>query len=399
MARVSGFVVIIGLLFLVEIERNSGLPTKREANDFEEYQDVLNEKERENIRRILMLAAKELEDGDVIQVLKKSLILRLKICFSSPLPTPPPVQVLPAEGFGDERDEEVTPEQKHRLRSVLMEALERIDEEEILDFLKASLYFRLKFCLHTPFVPGPFPEPPPSPEPSQGPDTTPRPPSTTMTTPKPKPPPTTPEEQMPATRPSSSSPAPSTNPTRGENTTWTERDTPDLPDEAIENALASISRRNEIPAPRVDDTPPDQLTRDDFEVPINGQDPAEPPAELEGLEDKLDHEKESLAESASDNDDFAKLAESLLNGKESTAIEETDDGNDELIDTASDKVGKAAVRAETESVEILTANSDEGEFDSVIRIDYDALQEEEGETGTGGVDLGPIMEPNEQLSL
>lgn len=205
---------------------------------------------------------------------------------------------------------------------------------------------------------------------------------------------------MPTTRPSSSSPAPSTNPTAGENTTWTENDTPDLPDEALEDALASISRRNEIPpAPHVDDTPPDQLTGDDFQVPIIGHDPAVQPADIEELDKQLDSEKASLAESTSDNDDFAKLAESLFNGKESTTKEETDEGNDGLIDTASDRVGKAAVRAETESVEIMTANSDEGEFDSVIRIDYDALQDEEGETGTGGVDLGPIMEPNEQLSL
>jgi len=37
-----------------------------------------------------MLAAKEISDEDIIQVLKKSLILRMKICFSSPLPSLPP---------------------------------------------------------------------------------------------------------------------------------------------------------------------------------------------------------------------------------------------------------------------------------------------------------------------
>lgn len=61
----------------------------------------MNQNEREHIRQILMLAAKELRDKDIIQVLKKSLILRLKICLSSPLPSlPPEVEILPAEGYG-----------------------------------------------------------------------------------------------------------------------------------------------------------------------------------------------------------------------------------------------------------------------------------------------------------
>ena len=32
MARVSGFVVLVGLLFLIESERSSGLPTRLKAN-------------------------------------------------------------------------------------------------------------------------------------------------------------------------------------------------------------------------------------------------------------------------------------------------------------------------------------------------------------------------------
>ena len=281
--------------------------------------------------------------------------------------------------LGDKRDEGVTPEPKDRLRSVLKEALERIDEEEILDFLKASLYFRLKFCLHAPFLPH------------------------TKQDIASKPPYTTPEKTRPSTS-SSSSTAPSTIPTTGTNTTETEKSTelndmPDLPEEDLENALESISRRNEIPAPHFDDAPTDELARDDPQVPINGHDLAVQPAELEGLENHRDLETASLAESISDNDDLTKLSESLLNSKESTAIEETNE-NDGLIDTASDRVGKAPVREETESAEIMTANSDVGEFDSVITIDYNALEDEEKmETGTGGVDLGPVFEPNEQMSL
>ena len=59
--------------------------------------------ERAQIRQILMLAAKEIKDEDIIQVLKKSLILRMKICFSSPLPTLPPkdeLKIFESQGVG-----------------------------------------------------------------------------------------------------------------------------------------------------------------------------------------------------------------------------------------------------------------------------------------------------------
>ena len=62
----------------------------------------MNQDERKHIRQILMLAAKEIRDEDIIQVLKKSLILRLKICFSSPLPSLPPREEF--RTFGETHD-------------------------------------------------------------------------------------------------------------------------------------------------------------------------------------------------------------------------------------------------------------------------------------------------------
>lgn len=171
----------------------------------------------------------------------------------------------------------------------------------------------------------------------------------------------------------------------------TENDPPDLQEEALEDALMSISRRNEIPSLHF---PQNELAVDDSQVPIDGHDPAEQQAKLEGLEKLIEPREESLV-------DLTELSESILDRKESTAIEESDERNDGVIDTASDGVENAAVQAETKSAEILTANSNEGEFDSVIRIDYNALQEnkEKMETGTAGEDLGPIIEPPDLLSL
>ena len=69
----------------------------------EEEEGELTPEERAQIRQILMLAAKEITDKDIIQVLEKSLILRMRICFSSPLPSLPPkdeVRIFETEGFG-----------------------------------------------------------------------------------------------------------------------------------------------------------------------------------------------------------------------------------------------------------------------------------------------------------
>jgi len=168
---------------------------------------------------------------------------------------------------------------------------------------------------------------------------------------------------------------------------------PDLPEVALKNAIASISGWNEIRDPDVDDLPLDEETevnRDSSQFLVNGHDPSVQTAELEGLKMRGGLEKTSLAESR----DMMELLQSLPNGKESTTMEESDEGNDGAVGDTLDGVGKAALRAE----EGLTANSDEGEFQSVIRIDYDALADEEEETGPGGVDPS-LIEPNEQLSL
>jgi len=275
--------------------------------------------------------------------------------------------------------------------------LEHIDEEEVLDFLKSSFYFRLLFCLYNP-TEGPYPEPGPSsgghenkPTPNQRPDGNVRSPTNGSDTNQPNlvGPNPSPAEPLNKTK---------TTPIAGRNVPNedkgnTENDMPDLPEVALKNAIASISGWNEIRDPDVDDLPLDEETevnRDSSQFLVNGHDPSVQTAELEGLKMRGGLEKTSLAESR----DMMELLQSLPNGKESTTMEESDEGNDGAVGDTLDGVGKAALRAE----EGLTANSDEGEFQSVIRIDYDALADEEEETGPGGVDPS-LIEPNEQLSL
>ena len=281
--------------------------------------------------------------------------------------------------------------QKQKLRKILQEALEYIDEENILNFLKSSLYFRLMFCLRTPLsLKTPLPEPSQSPgghtnktTPSQGPDA--------------KPPTEEPDTNWPIDFASTSS-----NPTEasGETNTTskagesapeeekehTQNDMPDLPEFVLQNAIPSISGWNEIPqGPDIDDLPRDVNSRLDL---------AAQSAELEGLKKRHDPEKASWMESIPHNSEFTKLSESLPNGKESTMTEESDKWNDRAVGTTSDGVGKAALPPE----ESLKANSDNGEFRSVIMIDYDALTDKEEKIATGGVDLTPTA-PDEQLSL
>ncbi|KAJ7381847.1 hypothetical protein OS493_038678 [Desmophyllum pertusum] len=343
MVRASSFVLLVCLFFWVASKRGHGFPAKLQANDFEDDKGDLNQKERDHIRQILLQAAKEIKDQDVIKVLKKSLILRLKICFSSPLPTGAPlIGVLPAGN--------------------------PINSGSPTSKPGPSLGQSITFKPLTTTSEGQIPT-------SSG--------------------PTTNQSAV-----NSSTAGPGMNEYATE--TNTGNDSPDLPEEALEDVIASISRRDDIPAAApVHDLPRDELTRgdhDDSLVPINGiEDPAVQQAELEGLDKQL-----ALSDrDQTDDNDMAKLSESVVADKETTLIDEPDEELDVSIDDTSDAVGKATLHEEEkQSVdEMMTADSDEGEFSSVIRIDYDDLQYDEEKTGAGGGDLGPIIEPQEELSL
>lgn len=299
--------------------------------------------------------------------------------------------------LGDKRDDELSPDNKHSLRKVLLEALEHIDEEQVLHVLKSSLYFRLLYCLYSPLE-GISPEPGPSsgehenkPTPSQRPDVIPRLPThktDTMNWQYAVGPATSPTE--PSSETANTSIVGNNFPM--EHTGNNEDDMPDLPEKILENDIASISGWNESPdSDVVDDLFPDEwpeLNRDSSRSSVAEHDRSVQTAELEGLTTRGGLEKTSLVESISENGDIAKLSQSLPNGKELTTIEESSEGNVGAVGTTSD-----AFRAE----ESQTENSDEGEFQSVIRIDYDALADEE-KTGTSEVDPS-LIELNEQLSL
>ena len=256
-----------------------------------------------------------------------------------------------------------------------------------MNFLKSSLYFRLLFCFYNPLE-GPSPEPGPS---SGGHENKP--------TPNQRPNARIPHQETGTTNwpnefgPDSSPTEPSSE--TEEHTEKRENDTPDLPETALTNAIASISGWNESPDSDVDDFLPDEwpeVNRDSSHSSVAGHDRSVKTAELEGLTMRGSLEKTSLVESISDNDDIPKLKQPLPNGKELTKIDGSNEGNDGVVSAISEGVREAALRAE----ESQTANSDDGEFQSVIRIDYDALADEEGKTGTGEVDPS-LIELNEQL--
>lgn len=298
--------------------------------------------------------------------------------------------------LGAKRDEGLSPDQKHILRKLLKEALEYVDEEEVLDFLKSSLYFRLLFCLYNPLE-SPFPEPGPSlgaHTPSQMPDGNASPPTDRPGAKQPNfvLPNLSRTEPVNETRTTSEAGQSSTTESIGS----TQNDMPDFPEIALKNAIASISSWNEIFDGDVEDLPSEEgtgMNRDSSKFLVNGYDPLEQSAGLEGLKMLGSLEKTSLAKSISDNRGITKLSQSLPNGKQSTMIDESDESNDGAVGASSDGVGKAALGGE----ESLTENSDEGEFQSVIMIDYDALADEE-KTGTDRVDHS-LTEPNEQLPL
>ena len=268
--------------------------------------------------------------------------------------------------LGVKRDEGLSPDQKHLLRKVLKEALEYVDEEEVLEFLKSSLYFRLLLCLYNPLE-GPFPEAGPS---LGGPANKPTQSQLPYAYGDARPPIDRPQANEPYLNlPNLSRTGPS-NETRttseaGESFQTgdkgsTANDMPDLPEMALKNVIASIPGWNEISDPDVEDFSSEEETRvnrDSSQFLVNGHDPSEQSAELKGLKMRGGLEKTSLAESISDHGDTTKLSQSL--------------GRDES----------------------LTENSDEGEFQSVIMIDYDALEDEE-KTGTDKVDHS-LIEPDQ----
>ena len=275
-----------------------------------------------------------------------------------------------------------------------------------MEFLKSSLYFRLLLCLYNPLE-GPFPEagpslggsankPTPSQMPGQMPDSDVRPPTDVLQA-------NGPYLNLPNIRGTGSSHETRTTSEAGESFQTgdkgsTENDMPDLPEMVLKNAIASIPGWNEIsdPGRDVEDLSSEERTevnRDSSRFSVSEHDPSEQLAEPKGLKMRAGLEKKSLAESISDNGDTTKLSQSLPNGKQSTTIDESDESRDGAVGATLNGVGKAALGGD----ESLTENSDEGEFQSVIMIDYDDLADEE-KTGTDKVDHS-LIEPNEELSL
>jgi len=455
MASSSSFVFLAGLFFLVTNERGSGLPTNVQSNG-------LTNEERVHIRKVLELALRELKDEDVLHVLKESLTLRFKVCLS-PFPPPPPFAEGITDAYGIMEDEEFSPEQKKGLRELLLECLELVDEQEILDFLKSSIDFRIQYCHWTGDFSGtrrpvsklgvrttqiPTPEPqrpttePSAPTPGRTPGKTGDRGSSTSA------PLTAPEASEPATRERA---AEGENPTiqtadfpaddmadalssiyRGKNRARVVGNGPaekiaervsskrdDIPDAiqkfTLEDTLSSISQQNEMLASSSRDSSPHQevaledtlsaisrqdemsdSSRDNFPPLVIRKDPAANSANQ--LSKKLGLPALpylSSKELVSDKE----LSESLISEPDPRIAEEPERGNDQPIVGASEEVRKAVLQEKERSSQMMEANSNEGEFSSVMRIDYSELEDEQEEPRAVGVDLGLIVEPNEELSL
>lgn len=103
----------------------------------------------------------------------------------------------------------------------------------------------------------------------------------------------------------------------------------------------------------------------------------------------------SLAKLASDKN----LSDFLVSELNPSVAEKPEHDNDQSVVNTRKKVGKAVLQTKEHGSEIIEANSDKGEFASVTRIDYNELAHDREKPGVVGVDLGLIVEPNEELSL
>lgn len=361
-------------------------------------------------------------------------------------------------------DEEFSPEQKKGLRELLLECLELVDEQEILDFLKSSIDFRIQYCHWTGDFSGtrrpvsklgvrttqiPTPEPqrpttePSAPTPDRAPDKTGDRGSSTSA------PLTAPEASEPATRERA---AEGENPTiqtadfpaddmadalssiyRGKNGARVVGNGPaekiaervsskrdDIPDAiqkfTLEDTLSSISQQNEMLASSRDSSPHQEVTLEDTLSAISRQDETsdssrdnspqalvvrkDPPANSANqLSKKLGLPALSYLSSKELLSD-KELSESSVSEPDDPSIaEEPERGSDQPIVGASEEVGKAVLQEKERGSQMMEANSNEGEFSSVMRIDYSELEDEQEGPGVVGVDLGLIVEPNEELSL
>jgi len=342
-------------------------------------------------------------------------------------------------------DEEFTPEQKKGLRELLLECLEHFDEQEILDFLTHSIEFRVKFCPppHYLLPPGPYPSTFPGPEP--GPGVTPRSPT--------KPLGITPRSPTKTPLPTSkANPKTRATTTSIENAVF-EDDMADLAEDVTfedaalckiqsdepvvnkkgikddakaevvkeaSNKRASspgnsrfvgigekdsakklaqrmkllspqqfkLSKADLAPEKEIAESPEDEALSD-IEKPLV---PISDHSVGRAIEELVEPAKRLAKKSSSPE---SKLALSnLVSDKKSVLNEAVDPGeseskqpNDRSIVGSLEKLGKTS----------LSTNSDEGEFSSIMTIDYSETTHE-ADPGVVGVNLGLTAESNDELS-
>ncbi|XP_068733063.1 uncharacterized protein [Montipora capricornis] len=133
--------VATGLFFLVAFEQGSCMPTSNQVSDYAKRRMTADE--AVDVQKLLKDASQELTNEQVLRVLRRSILLYFKVCL---FPYPPPtVDELPGpEGV---LEDDHTPAAKEKgLRELLLESVQLTDPEKTLEFLKSSIKFRLLYC-------------------------------------------------------------------------------------------------------------------------------------------------------------------------------------------------------------------------------------------------------------
>ncbi|XP_015749832.1 PREDICTED: uncharacterized protein LOC107329672 [Acropora digitifera] len=149
-------------IFLLAFGRISCMPIHNKLLDY--AKKPLTSDEAVQIQNLLKAALEELTDDHVLLVLKRSLLLYFKVCLH-PYPAANRENLPGPEGAMEDEHSSPTHTSKDKLRDILLESIDSVNPEKTLDFLKSSVQFRLRYCFSPSYnVSGPIssPEEPPT---------------------------------------------------------------------------------------------------------------------------------------------------------------------------------------------------------------------------------------------
>ncbi|XP_029186158.2 uncharacterized protein LOC114953910 [Acropora millepora] len=401
----------VSFIFLLAFGQVSCMPTRNQLLDY--AKKPLTSDEAVKIQNLLKAALEELTDDHVLLVLKRSLLLYFKVCLY-PYPAPNLVKLPGREGAMEDENSSPTQTNKDTLREILLESIDSVNPKNTLDFLKSSVQFRLRYCFSPAYkINGPIssPEEPPTLQSTQKTST-----KLILNVQTSR----NYAQETATNKVGNDAPEPEVS--HQSETTQTDE---------IENILSIITELNAKSESSVDEIPSAQNINTANDSPGK---PFKPVAAQEVSEAKnqeiKSQEKESAPEvpkpktrflaSSTENkpsqvdialkNSTASFAENphgekKLNGLPPTKAKinlEKTDPNEKLSETLVDKPKTVAVQAEPEHSEEysvvetservgkaeLQGNSNEGEFSSVTRINYNEVTIEDQRPEVVGVDAG-----------